>query len=152
LLHLGEAGEEKMTLTYQQEQFLHAASGRDAILNLNARHNRAYSDGDRDRWLTTFRHSGATFVRDGEAFADLRSGFDGGDGQRLVTVDHEIAVDGVNAMQRCVAVLFTSSFGDTTLRATGTYRDELIYERGGWYFTSRNLTWDVVPSRHPLVM
>ncbi|OBA63222.1 hypothetical protein A5647_05170 [Mycobacterium sp. 1100029.7] len=141
-----------MTLTYQQEQFLHAASGRDAILNLNARHNRAYSDGDRDRWVTTFRHSGASFVRDGELFADLRSGFDGGDGQRLVTVDHEIAVDGVNAMQRCVALLFTSSFGDTTLRATGTYRDELIYERGGWYFTSRNLTWDVVPSRHPLVM
>jgi hypothetical protein len=141
-----------MTLTYQEEQFLKAASGRDAILNLNARHNRAYSDGDRDHWITTFRHAGATFVRDGELFADVRLGFDGGDAQRMVTVDHEIAIDGVNAMQRCVALLFTSSFGDTTLRATGTYRDELIYERGGWYFTSRNLTWDVVPSRHPLVM
>jgi hypothetical protein len=141
-----------MTLTYQEEQFLKAASGRDAILNLNARHNRAYSDGDREHWITTFRHAGATFVRDGELFTDVRLGFDGGDAQRMVTVDHEIAIDGVNAMQRCVALLFTSSFGDTTLRATGTYRDELIYERGGWYFTSRNLTWDVVPSRHPLVM
>jgi hypothetical protein len=70
----------------------------------------------------------------------------------LVTVDHEIAIDGVNALQRCVAVLFEAVYGDTTLRATGTYRDELIYERGGWYFASRNLTWDVVPSRHPLVM
>ena len=141
-----------MTLTYQQEQFLQAATGRGAILNLNARHNRAYSGGDRDRWMATFRHAGASYVRDGELFADLRAAFDGGDGARLVTVDHEIVIDGVNATQRCVAVLFAAAYGDTTLRATGTYRDELIYERGGWYFTSRNLSWDVVPSRHPLVM
>jgi CO/xanthine dehydrogenase FAD-binding subunit len=141
-----------MTMTYQQEQFLQAATGRDAILNLNARHNRAYSDGDRDRWIATFRHSGATFVRDGELFADLRLAFDGGDSQRVVTLDHEIAIEGVNAVQRCVAVLFSAAFADTTLRATGTFRDELIYERGGWYFTSRNLSWDLVPSRHPLVM
>ncbi len=141
-----------MTMTYQQEQFLQAATAHDAILNLNARHNRAYSDGDRDRWIATFRHSGATFVRAGGLFTDLRLAFDGGDSQRLVTLDHEIAIEGVNAVQRCVAVLFSAAFGDTTLRATGTYRDELIYERGGWYFTSRNLSWDVVPSRHPLVM
>jgi hypothetical protein len=141
-----------MTLTYQQEQFLQAATGRGAILNLNARHNRAYSAGDRDRWIATFRHAGASYVRGGELFSDLHTAFDGGDGARLVTVDHEIVVDGVNATQRCVAVLFAAAYGDTTLRATGTYRDELIYERGGWYFTSRNLSWDVVPSRHPLVM
>jgi hypothetical protein len=32
--------------------------------------------------------------------------------------------------------------GAAALRATGTYQDRLIYERGGWYFTSRNLQWD----------
>lgn len=139
-------------MTYQQDQFLQAASGRAAILNLNAQHNRAYSDGDLARWIATFRHSGAGIVRNGERFADVRAAFDGGEGQRLVTVDHEIHVDGVSATQHCVAVLFGVVYGDTTLRATGTYRDELIYERGGWYFLSRDLTWDVVPSRHPLVM
>ncbi|SPM35762.1 hypothetical protein MRAB57_3592 [Mycobacterium rhizamassiliense] len=141
-----------MTLTYQQEQFLQGAMGRDGILNLDARHNRAYSAGDRDRWIATFRHSGASYVRDGESFTDLSQAFDGGEGARLVTVDHEIHVDGVNATQRCVAVLFAAVYGDTTLRATGTYTDELTYERGGWYFTSRQLAWDLVPSRHPLVM
>jgi hypothetical protein len=141
-----------MTLTYQQEQFLQAATARDGILNLNAKHNRAYSAGDRDRWIATFRHSGASFVRDGESFSDLQQAFDGGEGARLITVDHEIHVDGVNATQRCVAVLFAAVYGDTTLRATGTYHDELIYERGGWYFTTRRLAWDLVPSRHPLVM
>jgi len=141
-----------MTMSYQEQQMLQAATGRGAILDLNARHNRAYSDGDRERWIATFRHSGASYTRDGELFRDLRSAFDGGDGQRLISVDHEIQVDGVNASQQCVAVLFAVAYGDTTLRATGTFRDELIYERGGWYFASRVLTWDSVPSRHPLVM
>lgn len=141
-----------MTMTYQEQQMLQAATGRAAILDLNARHNRAYSDGDRDRWIATFRHSGASYTRDGELFNDLRAAFDGGDDQRLITVDHEIRVDGVNATQHCVAVLFAALYGDTTLRATGTFRDTLIYERGGWYFTSRTLQWDSVPSRHPLVM
>jgi SnoaL-like domain len=139
-------------MTYQEQQMLQAATGRAAILDLNARHNRAFSEGDRGRWLAMFRHSGATYVRDGELFNDVRAAFDGGDGQRLVTVDHEISVDGVNAAQHCVAVLFASIYGETTLRATGKFRDSLIYERGGWYFASRELTWDSVPSRHPLVM
>jgi hypothetical protein len=141
-----------MTMSYQEQQMLQAAIGRAAILNLNARHNRAYSDGDRERWVATFRHAGAGYTRDGEHFNDLRAAFDGGDGQRLVTLDHEIHIDGINATQRCVTLLFASMYGDSTLRATGTCRDELIYERGGWYYASRELAWDSVPSRHPLVM
>jgi SnoaL-like domain len=141
-----------MTMTYQEQQMLQAATARAAILDLTARHNRAYSDGDRERWIATFRHAGASYTRDGDLFTDLRAAFDGGDGQRLVTIDHEIHIDGINASQRCVAVLFAAMYGDTTLRATGTYRDTLIYERGAWYFTSRALEWDSVPSRHPLVM
>ncbi|OBJ13764.1 nuclear transport factor 2 family protein [Mycobacterium colombiense] len=141
-----------MTMTYQEQQMLQAVTGRAAILDLNARHNRAYSDGNRQRWIATFRHSGASYTRDGEVFDDLSAAFDGGDGQRMITVDHEIKVDGVDAVQRCVVVLFASMFGDITLRATGTFKDKLIYERGGWYFTSRVLEWDSVPSRHPLVM
>ncbi|OBB79945.1 hypothetical protein A5760_00545 [Mycobacterium colombiense] len=141
-----------MTMTYQEQQMLQAVTGRAAILNLNARHNRAYSDGNRKRWIATFRHSGASYTRDGEVFDDLSAAFDGGDGQRMITVDHEIQVDGVDAVQHCVVVLFASMFGDIALRATGTFKDKLIYERGGWYFTSRVLEWDSVPSRHPLVM
>lgn len=137
-----------MSMTYQEQQMLQAATGRAGILDLTARHNRAHSEGNRDVWIATFRHSGASYVRDGETFTDLRAAFDGGDGQRLVTVDNEIHVDGVHATQHCVAILFGAVHDETTLRATGTYRDELIYERGGWYFTSRELQWDAVPSRH----
>ena len=131
-----------MTLTYQQQYVLDGVAARGAILDVTARHNRLYSAGDLAGWIATFRHTGATFVRGGEVFTDLRAAFDGGNGQRLVSVDHEISVDGVDATQRCVALLFT----ETQLRATGTCSDRLVYERGGWYFTSRELQWDLVPT------
>ncbi len=134
-----------MTMTYQQQYVLNGLAGRAAILDLTARHNRLYSAGDFPGWITTFRHSGGSFVRAGKTFTDLRAAFDGGSGKRLITVDHEISVDGVDATQRCVALLFSG----TELCATGTYVDRLIYERGGWYFTSRELDWDPVPRKHP---
>jgi hypothetical protein len=130
-----------MTMTYQQQYVLDGLAGRAAILDLSARHNRAYSSGDLVGWITTFRHSGASYTRAGETFTDLRQAYDGGDGQRLVSVDHEITVDGIDATQRCVALLFRGN----ELRVTGTFVDRLIYERGGWYFTSRELDWDLVP-------
>jgi hypothetical protein len=130
-----------MTLTYQQQFVLDGLAGRAAILNLDARHNRLYSAGDLAGWIATFRHAGATYTRAGESFTDLREAFDGGNGVRLVTVDHEITVDGVDATQQCVALLFR----DNELQASGIFIDRLIYERGGWYFTSRELEWDLVP-------
>jgi SnoaL-like protein len=130
-----------MTMTYQQQYVLDGLAGRAAILDLTARHNRAYSSGDLGGWITTFRHSGASYTRVGETFTDLRQAYDGGDGRRLVSVDHEITVDGIDATQRCVALLFRGN----ELRVTGTFFDRLIYERGGWYFTSRELEWDLVP-------
>jgi hypothetical protein len=135
-----------MTLTYQQQYVLDGLAGRAAILNLDARYDRAYSAGDLDGWITTFRHSGATVVRGGERFTDLRAAFNGGGGKRLVTVDHEIAVDGVEARQQCVGLVFVGA----ELVATGLYTDELIYERGGWYFTSRELAWDLAPRESAL--
>jgi hypothetical protein len=130
-----------VTLTYQQQFILDGLAGRAAILNLDARYDRLYSAGDLAGWIATFRHAGASFRRGGEEFTDLRAAFDGGNGRRLVTVDHEINVDGIDATQRCVALLFVGG----RLRATGVFDDRLLYERGGWYFTSRALDWDPVP-------
>jgi hypothetical protein len=135
-----------MSMTYQQQFVLDGVAARAAILNLDARHNRLYSAGDLMGWITTFRHAGATYVRAGESFTDLREAFDGGNGRRLVTVDHEINVDGIDATQTCVALLFR----ENDLQATGVFTDRLIYERGGWYFTSRELVWDLVPQESAL--
>jgi hypothetical protein len=135
-----------MSMTYQQQYVLDGLAARAAILNLTARQNRAYSAGDLPGWINTFKHSGATFRRGGETFADVSAAFDAGQSRRLVTVDHDITVDGVTATQRCVALLFN----DHILQATGQYVDELVYERGGWYFASRALDWDVAPRESAL--
>jgi hypothetical protein len=134
-----------MSMTYQQELVLSRAAARGAIEDLNARHNRFYTSGDRGAWIATFRHSKATFTRGGELFTDLRTAFDGGDGRRLVTVDHEISVvDGISAGQRCVALLYgADGRGAIALSATGVFSDELVYERGAWYFASRSLQFDI---------
>jgi hypothetical protein len=129
-----------MTMTYQQQFVLDGLAARAAILNLDARHNRLYSSGDLTGWITTFRHAGATYTRAGETFTELREAFDGGDGRRLVTVNHDISVDGVDATQQCVALILHGN----DIAATGTFDDRLVYERGGWYFTSRELEWDRV--------
>ena len=43
-------------------------------------------------------------------------------------------------------------FRDNRLQATGAFADRLVYERGGWYFTSRELDWDVVPQERVLLV
>ncbi|KUI08838.1 hypothetical protein AU190_10515 [Mycolicibacterium acapulense] len=135
-----------MALSYQQQYVLDGLAGRAGILNLDARHNRLFSSGDLAGWLTTFRHSGATYTRCEESFTTLADAFDGGNGRRLVTVDHDITVDGIEASQQCVALLFCNN----ELQATGSYTDRLVYERGGWYFASRRLAWDAVPRESAL--
>ena len=70
-----------MMMTYQQEFVLNGVAGRAAILNLTARHNRLFSAGDLAGWIATFRHAGATYIRAGETYSDLRAAFDGGNVQ-----------------------------------------------------------------------
>jgi hypothetical protein len=41
-------------------------------------------------------------------------------------------------------------FRDNELQASGLFSDQLIYERGDWYFTSRDLEWDLVPRENAL--
>ena len=123
---------------YQQQCVLDATAARAAILNLNARHNRYYSGGERTPWIATFKHTGARLAVNGQVHTDLRTAFDGGRG-RLVTLDHDIVVDGVFATQHCIAVLLAESRDAFT---TGTYSDELVYERGAWYYATRSLSWE----------
>lgn len=127
-----------MSFGYQQERVLEGVDARSAILNLNARHNRLFSAGDRAQWIATFKHTGASFTVGDQTHTKVWEAFDGGTG-RLITVDHEITVDGVNATQHCVAIRFDVTGAIGTI---GTFVDALIYERGGWYYASRVLTWD----------
>jgi hypothetical protein len=35
-------------------------------------------------------------------------------------------------------------FRDNEFQVSGMFTDRVVYERGGWYFTSRSLVWDLV--------
>jgi hypothetical protein len=131
-----------MSFGYQQQHVLDGTAARAAILNLDARHNRLYSAGDRAQWVATFKHSGASLTVGDQKYTKIWEAFDGGAG-RLITVDHEIDVDGVDATQHCVAMRFDAA---GSIRAVGTYTDALIYERGGWYYANRTLVWDTAAS------
>ena len=140
-----------MTMTYQEQHMLQAATGRAAILDLTARHNRPTPPATVTGWIATFRHSGARFSRDRR---DVHRSARGIRRRRRATPGHRRSRDHSRRRQRDPALCRFAFRRVHVWRhhpgATGTYRDQLIYERGGWYFTSRDLEWDSVPSRHQL--
>lgn len=130
-----------MAFGYQQQTVHEATAARASIENLNARHNRLYSAGDKASWVATFKHSGATLTVDGRAYSKIWEAFSGGHGT-LVTLDHDITVDGVHATQRAVAMVVDDT---GAIRGLGTFSDTLIYERGGWYYAARSWDWTLSP-------
>ena len=119
-------------LTYQEQQMLAGRYGAGRHPEPERPAQPGLLRGDRDAWIATFRHSGATYIRDHDVFTDLRMAFDGGDGQRLVasiTRSRSTACTPTALRRRAVR----RHVRRTGLRATGIFRDELIYERGGWY-------------------
>lgn len=142
-----------MAMTYQAENTLHVVASRLAIGDLTARYGRAYDTGDREGWISTFLPEGV-FELPGrepiEGHAALRAFFRESPRDVLhFTTDAVVEVDGVNARQQCrVLVLKPGPQGtngdeaDPVVRLGGLYDDELVYERGGWYFLRRTLTID----------
>ena len=135
-----------MSMSYTQETMLHSLAARAAIEDLDARHGRAYEEGDADAWVSTFTHSGASFQRAGEEplrGSGLRTAFEAWKGRVHLTFDQVVAVDGVQATQECRLLVLTQGVdGDRVVEATGRYHDELVYERGAWYLHTRRVMLD----------
>jgi hypothetical protein len=135
-----------MSLSYTQETTLHALAARAAIEELNARHGRAYEDGDVDGWIQTFTHSGSSFQRGSDEPATgraMRTAFETWKGRVHLTFDPIISVDGVNATQQCrFLIVAPKAEGEFAVEATGRYDDDLVYERGAWYVQSRRVSVD----------
>ena len=136
-----------MTMTYQQEFVLNGVAGRAAILNLTARHNRLFSAGDLAGWIATFRHAGATLhPRGGDVHRPER----GLRRWKGTAAGHRRPRD-LGRRRRChPETVSRCCSSEPNFVPPGPTSDRLIYERGGWYFTSRELEWDVVPSKDAL--
>jgi hypothetical protein len=135
-----------VSLSYSEASALHALTSRAAIADLDARHNLAFADGDVDGWVATFQHSGASWQRGADEPARgaraLREAFESFKGRSHYTLDAVVAIDGVNAVQDCRMLVLREGAASLDVQATGRYHDELVYERGAWYFRSRRLVLD----------
>jgi hypothetical protein len=133
-------------MTYQEETTLHAVAGRLAIGDLTARYGRAYDGNDLGAWLGCFTQEAVFELPDGQVFEGhkgLAEFFRGAPHDMVhLTTDAVAEVDGVRARQESHVLVYVAG-GEPVVRFVGTYRDELIYERGSWYFTRRAITRDL---------
>jgi SnoaL-like domain len=137
-------------MSYQEHTTLMTVANRLAIGDLTARYNRALEAGDLETWIGTFVQEGVLRGARGETFTGHRelAGFfrAAPPGRIRVTADAQVDVDGVRAQQECrFLTLRPGPNGDVApvVEAVGRYRDELVYERGRWYFSVREMVADL---------
>lgn len=141
-----------MGMSYQEHTTLMTVANRLAIGDLTARYNRALEGGDLETWIGTFVQEGVLRATGGETFSghrELVGFFRAAPPDRIrVTADAQVDVDGVHARQECrFLTLRPGSNGGAApeVEAVGRYRDELVYERGRWYFSAREMLADLSP-------
>jgi hypothetical protein len=132
-------------MTYQEEHLLMSLAGRAAIADLTARLNRALDLGDADAWLSGFLpeaellSAGRDPARGHPSllgyFRSLPSG------RVHVSADSVIEVAGVRARQDCHCLVLAPASSDSGLAVEALLRqhDDLVYERGEWYVSRREL-------------
>lgn len=140
-----------MGMSYQEQTTLMTVANRLAIGDLTARYNRALETGDLETWIGTFVQEGV-LQGPGGSFAghrELIGFFRAAPPDRIhVTTDAQVEVDGVHARQECRFLMLRPgrNGGGPELVAVGRYRDVLIYERGRWYFSTREVVADLGPA------
>jgi hypothetical protein len=139
-------------MSYQEQTTLMTVANRLAIGDLTARYNRALETGDLETWIGTFVQEGVLRGAGGETFSGHRelAGFfrAAPPGRIRVTADAQVDVDGVHARQECRFLTLRSGANGGAapeVEAVGRYRDELVYERGRWYFSTREVVADLSP-------
>jgi hypothetical protein len=132
-----------MTLSYEEERTLHAVAGRAAVQDLTIRQHRAAEEGDATTWLGTFVVEGILELPGqdpivghpalGRWFASARRP------ACVLLADSVVHIDGVHGTQECRTLVATegSTLADVTFGQVVPVVDELIYERGRWYFARR---------------
>jgi hypothetical protein len=130
-------------MTYQEEHLLMSLAGRAAIGDLTARLNRAQDTGDAGAWLSGFLPE-AELLSPGRDparghpsllgyFRSLPSG------RVHLSADSIVEVAGVRARQECQYLVLAASGSGLAVESLLHQHDELIYERGEWYVSRREL-------------
>jgi hypothetical protein len=135
-----------MTLSYEDERTLQSLAGRAAVQDLTIRQHRALEQGDEPTWLGTFVVEGVLELPGQEPIVGhpaLQRWF--AIAPRPATVllaDSVVHIDGVHGTQECrtlVAAGAESPSGQVNFGSVVPVADEVIYERGRWYFARRRV-------------
>ena len=128
---------------------LHWVVDRARILDLTARYNRAYDNGDPDTFASLFTADAVMEIQGGPSFVgrDALRGMcpDGPAAIRHVTVDAVITVDGDRATQDVTLLVVGRPSGErrgSKVQSSGRYVDDLVRTGGGWRFARRQVAMD----------
>lgn len=123
------------------------------ILELTARYNRYFDDGDPERFAETFTEDGRMVVTGGPTVAGRHALEEmcrhTPYGVVHVTVDPVVEVDGDRAVQQVTLLVLARPAPDappdgrvSALQRTGHYTDELLRTPAGWRFATRTVVLD----------
>jgi|SRR5271165_831194 len=132
-----------MTMTYEEQRILGSLAARSAVLDLAVRQHRAFEAGDLETWIGTFVVSGVLELPGADPLvghASLGRWFATATrGRRVLVADPVVEIDGVHGTQRSTLVIVDLGAPGRAVRGLTDTEDELIYERGRWYFARRRL-------------
>jgi hypothetical protein len=131
-----------MTLSYEDERTLQSLAGRAAVQDLTIRQQRALEAGDEAAWLGTFVVEGILEVPGQDPIAGhpaLQRWFATAPRPaNVLLADSVVRIDGVHGTQQC-RTLVAAADGSVNLATVVPVEDEVIYERGRWYFARRRV-------------
>ena len=131
-----------MTLSYEDERTLQSLAGRAAVQDLTIRQHRALEQGDETTWLGTFVVEGVLELPGQDPLVGhpaLQRWFaTAARPANVLLADSVVTIDGVYGTQQC-RTLVSASDGNVNLASVVPVADEVIYERGRWYFARRRV-------------
>ncbi len=141
-----------MPLSYEEDRILRSLAGREAVRDLSVRQARSFAEGDVPTWIGTFVVGGELELPSGETLRGhgaLGEWFSGADRSgTAVSVESVVAIDGVRGTQQGTVLLLAGRpEGGAIVESLLSVCDELVYERGRWYFSRRRVRPTVVPGR-----
>ena len=134
-----------MTLSYEEQRTLLSMAGRAAVQDLTIRQHRALEAGDETTWLGTFVIEGVLELPGQDPIAGhpalLRWFATARRPAAVLLADSVVNIDGVHGTKQCRTLVATteSTPDQTVFGGVVPVDDEVIYERGRWYFARRKV-------------
>jgi hypothetical protein len=134
-----------MSLSYEDERTLQSVAGRAAVQDLTIRQHHAFEQGDETTWLGTFVVAGVLELPGLEPIVGhpaLQRWFAATTPPAAVLLaDSVVRIDGVHGTQESRTVVSSegSRAEQITLGRVVPVLDDVIYERGRWYFARRRV-------------